>query len=58
MMASGSVIYIPSFMHSGGGVQQLLGVINGHTQQVDLTSLSNFYEYGNRPKREGNDTQI
>jgi hypothetical protein len=30
-MASGSMIYIPSLMKAGKGVQQLLGVISGHT---------------------------
>jgi hypothetical protein len=45
-------------MNSGEGVQRLIGVPNGHahTQQVDLASTSNFYRYGNRPKRDRNDT--
>jgi hypothetical protein len=46
-MGSGAVIYVPSFIKIGSGVQKLTGAIHRHThrnmgQQRDLISLLNF----------------
>jgi hypothetical protein len=40
-MGSGAVIYVPSFIKIGSGVQKLIGGIHRHTQreQRDLLSL-------------------
>jgi hypothetical protein len=52
-MASGSVITYQVSWILVKVFNDLLGVLKGHTQQVDLVSASNFYEYGNRPKEIG-----
>jgi hypothetical protein len=43
-MGSGAVIYVPSFIKIGSGVQKLIGGIHRHThrQQRDLISLLYF----------------
>jgi hypothetical protein len=45
-MGSGAVIYVPSFINIGSGVQKLIGGIHRHThgQQHDLISLLYFYK--------------
>jgi hypothetical protein len=47
-MGSGAVIYVPSFIKIGSGVQTLLGGggVHKHThgQQRDLISLLNFFK--------------
>jgi hypothetical protein len=45
-MGSGAVIYVPSFIKIGSGVQKLMGGIHRHThgQQRDLLSLLNFFK--------------
>jgi hypothetical protein len=47
-MDSGAVIYIPSFIKIGSGVQKLIGGIHRHTQthgqQRDLISLLYFFK--------------
>jgi hypothetical protein len=50
-MDSGAVIYIPSFIKIGSGVQKLIGVIHRHTHTYtdskhDLISLLNFFKIG------------
>jgi hypothetical protein len=43
-MGSGAVIYVPSFIKIGSGVQKLIwGDIQTHGQQRDLTSLPFFF---------------
>jgi hypothetical protein len=43
-MGSGAVIYVPSFIKIGSGIQELIGVIHRHThrQQRDLINLLNY----------------
>jgi hypothetical protein len=43
-MGSGAVIYIPSFIKIGSGIQKLIGGLQKHThrQQRDLISLLYF----------------
>jgi Uri superfamily endonuclease len=43
-MGSGAVIYVPSFIKIGSGIQKLIGRIHRHThrQQRDLISLLYF----------------
>jgi hypothetical protein len=49
-MGSGAVIYIPSFIKIGSGIQKLIGGIHRHTnihahrQQRDLISLLYFFK--------------
>jgi hypothetical protein len=43
-MGSGAVIYIPSFIKTGSGVQMLIGGIHTHRQQRDLISLLYFFK--------------
>jgi hypothetical protein len=45
-MGSGAVIYLPSFIKIGSGVQKLIGGIHRHThsQQRDLTSLLHLFK--------------
>jgi hypothetical protein len=45
-MGSGAMIYIPSFIRTGSGIQNLLrGIhIQTHRQQGDLKSLSLFFQ--------------
>jgi hypothetical protein len=50
-MGSGAVIYIPSFINIGSGVQKLMGEggyrdthTNTHGQQRDLISLLYFFK--------------
>jgi hypothetical protein len=51
-MGSGTVIYVPSFIKFGLGVQKLLGGgytgihTNTHGQQRDLISLLYFFKIG------------
>jgi hypothetical protein len=40
-MGSGSMIYIPSFIKIGSGIQKLIGGI--HRQHGDLISLLSFF---------------
>jgi hypothetical protein len=42
-MGSGAVIYVPSFIKIGSGVQKLIGG-DTHGQQRDLISLLNFFK--------------
>jgi hypothetical protein len=44
-MGSGAVLYVPSFIKIGSGVQKLIGKIRRHTnrQQRDLISLFYFH---------------
>jgi hypothetical protein len=41
-MGSGAVIYVPSFINIGSGIQKLIEGI--HRQHCDLISLFNFYK--------------
>jgi hypothetical protein len=41
-MGSGAVIYIPSFIKIGSGIQELIG--GRHRQQGDLISLVYFFK--------------
>jgi hypothetical protein len=41
-MGLGAVIYVPSFINIGSGVQKLIGGI--HRQQRDLISLLYFFK--------------
>jgi hypothetical protein len=42
-MGSGAVIYLPSFIKMGSGIQKLIrGETQTHTQQRDLISLLSF----------------
>jgi hypothetical protein len=41
-MGSGAVIYVPSFVKIGSGIQKLIG--GRHRQQGDLISLLIFYK--------------
>jgi hypothetical protein len=45
-MGSGAVIYVPSFIKIGSGIQKLIGGIHRHThrQQGDLISLLLFFQ--------------
>jgi hypothetical protein len=49
-MGSGAVIYVPSFIKIGSGIQKLIGGIDIHThththgQQRDLISLLYFFK--------------
>jgi hypothetical protein len=45
-MGSGAVIYVPSFIEIGSGIQKLIGGIHRHThrQQRDLISLLYFFK--------------
>jgi hypothetical protein len=47
-MGLGAVIYVPSFIKIGSGVQKLIGGIHRHThrQQRDLISLLYFFKIG------------
>jgi hypothetical protein len=42
-MGAGAMIYIPSFMKIGSGIQKLLGGTQTHRQQGDLISLLLFF---------------
>jgi hypothetical protein len=44
-MGSGAVIYIPSFIKIGSGIQKLIGGI--HRQQRELMSLFYFFKIRN-----------
>jgi hypothetical protein len=50
-MGSGAVIYVPSLIKIGSGVQKLMGGIHRHThgQQSDLISL--LYIFQNKKSR-------
>jgi hypothetical protein len=43
-MGSGAMIYIPSFIEIGSGIQKLIGGIHTHRQQRDLISLLYFFK--------------
>jgi hypothetical protein len=43
-MGSGVVIYVPSFIKVGSGVQKLIRGIHTHRQQRDLISLLYFFK--------------
>jgi hypothetical protein len=43
-MGSGAVIYVPSFIKIGSGVQKLIGRIHTRGQQRDLISLLYFFK--------------
>jgi hypothetical protein len=44
-MGSGAVIYIPSFIEIGSGIQELIrGNTHTHRQQRDLISLLYFFK--------------
>jgi hypothetical protein len=43
-MGSGAVIYVPSFIKIGSGVQKLMGGGGIHRQQRGLISLSLFFQ--------------
>jgi hypothetical protein len=45
-MGSGAVIYVPSFIKIGSGIQKLIGGIHGHRQRQlrDLISLILFFQ--------------
>jgi hypothetical protein len=36
-IASGAIIYIPSFIKIGSGIQKLIGGIHGHTDSMKIT---------------------
>jgi hypothetical protein len=38
-MSSGAIIYVPSFMKIGSGIQKLIGGIHRHRQHGDHISL-------------------
>jgi hypothetical protein len=38
-MASGAMIYIPSFMKSGSGIQKLTGGIHRHTESLEIAYI-------------------
>jgi hypothetical protein len=42
-MGSGAMIYIPSFIMIGSGIQKLIGGIHRHREHGDLTSLLPFF---------------
>jgi hypothetical protein len=42
-MGSGTVIYIPSFIKIGSGIQKLTGGIHRHRQRGDFISLLLFF---------------
>jgi hypothetical protein len=46
-MGSGAVIYVPSFIKIGSGIQELIGGIHRHTHRMqrDLISLIYFLDY-------------
>jgi hypothetical protein len=48
-MNSGAVIYIPSFMKIGSGIQKLIG--GTHRQHGDLISLLSFFKNEERLKK-------
>jgi hypothetical protein len=45
-MGSGAMIYVPSFIKTGSGIQNLIGGIHRHThrQQRDLISVPYFFQ--------------
>jgi hypothetical protein len=44
-MSSGAVIYVPSFIKIGSGIQKLIGgYTQTHRQQRDLISLILFFQ--------------
>jgi hypothetical protein len=43
-MGSGVVIYVPSFVEIGSGIQKLIGGIHRHREQRDLISLLYFFQ--------------
>jgi hypothetical protein len=52
-MGSGAVIYVPSSIKIGSGIQKLIGGIHKHThgQQRDLISLLCFFFFQNKESR-------
>jgi hypothetical protein len=43
-VGSGAIIYMPSFIKIGSGIQKLIGGIRRHGKQADLTSLFLFFK--------------
>jgi hypothetical protein len=49
-MASGAVIYIPSFVKIGSGIQKLIGKIQRHTESMVILCFLLFFNKESRLK--------